>query len=246
MKKILCLLLTLVLVFACVSCNKNSGDDANNDTNNGNQSTDNGSNDTNNGGDDTDADANVDYVAKIFDTITASAPTQIVTKIDYIVGSKIYTSSYTTEKDSKTGVQRFEFHIKRYATVEELLPNNEKKIDGVVWKNADGSVIGSEGDTWSSAEAVGYLSEMLSLKKEYFKSVEFSDNNNDLVATVAAEYSERVFGAEIASSGDITVEVDTNGTYLYEVTVKYTTKSGATMRIVTSYDYAIINITDNK
>ena len=239
MKKILCLLLTFVLVFACVSCNKDKGDDKNDGGDNTNNN--NNNNDANDNAND-----NVDYVAEIFATVNSSDPTQIVSKIDYTVGNKTFTSSYTTERDSQTGVERFEFHIKRYATIEELLPGNVKELNGKVWKNADGSVINSEGDAWSADDAVGFLSEMLDVKKEFFKSVELSDNNKDLSAVISAENSERVFGSQINASGDITLTIDTNGTYLYQITVKYTTASGALINIVTSYDYSIIEITDNK
>ena len=59
MKKILCLLLTLVLVFAFASCNKDKGDDTTNGDNNTNIDN---SNDTNNDNNDTNNDANNDAV----------------------------------------------------------------------------------------------------------------------------------------------------------------------------------------
>ena len=226
MKKILCLLLTLVLSIGLVSCNLIGGKDSDDGNGaNGNQ-----------GG-------SVDTIAA---TVNSSTPTQIVTKVDYTAaGMSTVTSSYVTERDSKTGAEKFTFHIVRYATVEEMLPSATKTIEGTVWKNADGSVTNSNGDSWSAADAVGYLAEKLNLKSSYFKSYEISDNGNDLTAYVTAANSERVFGAKIDASGDIKLVVDTNGTYLYNVTVTYETVSGATVNIVTSYDYAVIDLSGN-
>lgn len=226
MKKILCLLLTLVLSFGLVSCNLFGGKDSDD-------------------GNDTNANQ-VSAVDTIANTVNTSSPTQIVTKVDYTAkGESTITSSYTTERDAKTGAEKFEYHIVRYATVEEMLPSGLKEIKGSVQKNADGSIIASTGDAWSAVDAVGYLAEKLNLKESYLKSFESSDNGNDLTAYVTAANSERVFGVTIAADGDIKVVIDTNGTYLYNVTVTYVTESGATVSIVTSYDYAVIDLTNN-
>lgn len=219
MKKIFCLLLTLVLTFACVSCNgigkKNEEEPEG-------------------------------TVETISATVNSSTPTQIVTKVDYIVeNEETLTSSYITEKDTNSGVERFTFHTKRYPTVEEMSPVAIKEIQGSITKDADGNVKSSDGDTWSKAEAVGYLPEKLNVIKSAFKTHTLKDKGNDLVATIAAADAERVFGADIGAAGDISLEIDTNGTYLYKVTVSYTTASGATIIVTTSYDYGVITIKDN-
>lgn len=218
MKKFLCLLLTLALTFAFVSCN---GIGKKNEESEGS-------------------------VATISATINSSTPTQIVTKVDYIVeGEDTLTSSYVTEKDTANGVERFTFHTKRYATVEEMSHESIKEIEGTVWKNADGSIKSSTGDTWSKADAVGYLPEKLTITESVFKTYKMTDKGNDLTATIAAGDAERVFGVDIAAASDISIVIDTNGTYLYKVTVSYATASGATIIVTTSYDYGVITIKDN-
>ena len=235
MKKILCLILTLVLSFGLVSCNlfgKDDKDDGGGNDNGGNT----------NGGN------KISAVEVINNTVNSSKPTQIVSKIDYIVvGEDTLTSSYTTEIDEKHNVEKFTFHIVRRSTdLSDPVPGGLKKIDGTVWKNADGSVTNSEGDTWSASDAVGFLAEKISLKESYLKNVEISADGNDLTAYVSADNAESVFGAAVKDAkGDIKIVVDTNGTYLYNVTVTYNTTSGATINIVTSYDYAVIDLTTN-
>ena len=251
MKKILCLLLTLVLVFACVSCNKgnntgNQNDDNTSDTNNdkNDNTTDDGKGD--NTTDDGKGDKVENTVEEISDILNSSVPTKITTKVEYIVeGEKTLNSYYITSKDSESGVEKFEFRIERFAKIEEMLPDNVKKIDGIVYKNADGSVKSSSGDAWSAAEAVGYLPEKLALNENYFATYEIDESGNNLFAVVKADEIERVFGVEIAGISNVEVEVETNGKYLQFVTVTYTAASGATVVINTSYEYSAITITDN-
>lgn len=228
MKKILCLLLVVVLAFACVSCNKKGDEDdggKNNDVTLG---------------------KTVKTVSGISEIIAASAPTEVITTVNYAAeGEEPLFSSYKTYVDRAAGVEKFEFSVKRYPAVEELWPTDIKQIQGTVWKKADGSVISSEGDAWSAADAVGYLPEKLTIKASYFKSVEFNEES-DMTAVIEAKNSAKVFGVEIAALSDITLKMNTNGLYLYEINVSYTAASGAVVTIVTTYDYADVTITDVK
>lgn len=220
MKKLLCLLLALVCMTMCVSCFGNGNDD-----------------------DDNGAAATVETIAGI---INGSTPTKITTKVEYIVeGEETIVSSYDTEKDEANGIYVFTFNAKRPADVLELLPTNIKTISGSVRYNADGTVTASTGDTWSKEDAVGYLAEMINISTSSFKTYELKSNGEDLTGIVAAKDAKRVFGEDIAAASDITVEIDTNGTYLYTVTIEYTAASGATVKVSTSYDYAVINLKDN-
>ena len=220
MKKLLCLLLALVCMTMCVSCFGNGNDD-----------------------DDNGAAATVEAIAGI---INGSTPTKITTKVEYIVeGEETIVSSYDTEKDEANGIYVFTFNAKRPADVLELLPTNIKTISGSVRYNADGTVTASTGDTWSKEDAVGYLAEMINISTSSFKTYELKSNGEDLTGIVAAKDAKRVFGEDIAAASDITVEIDTNGTYLYTVTIEYTAASGATVKVSTSYDYAVINLKDN-
>ena len=213
MKKILCLLLTLVLAIACVSCKNKNKDNSS------------GS------------------VESIANTVNSSNPTQVVTKVSLTKdGYGTLTSSYITEKDFDSGVEKFTFKTQKLAAVEEMLPESIKKIEGVVWKNADGSVTSSNGDSWSKEDAVGYVAEKLNIVASVFKTCEFKDNGNDLVAIADAKDAERLFGQDIGAKGDISIEIDTNGIYLYNVVVSYTTTDGAKIIVITSYDYAVVKL----
>ncbi|MBQ9070862.1 MAG: hypothetical protein IJY23_05900 [Clostridia bacterium] len=178
----------------------------------------------------------------IKETVESSAPTKIVTRTEY-VGVDTLSSMYITQKDRASGKAQFDFEYQRYATVEEMIPGGIKTVSGTVYYAADGTVSSASGESWSADEAIGYLSESLNLEKSGFKSHELSDSGNDLKAYVSAEDSLRVFGSNIDAEGDILLEVDTNGKYLYNVKISYTAKgTGATVVINTSYDYSLITL----
>ena len=91
MKKLLCLLLALVCITACVSC-----------VGGGNNDNDDG------------AVVSVETIAGI---INGSTPTKITTKVEYIVeGEETIVSSYDTEKDEANGIYVFTFNAK-YGTL---------------------------------------------------------------------------------------------------------------------------------
>lgn len=222
MKKILCLLLALVCMLACVSCIAG------------------GNNDGNDNADDNKAPATVETIAKI---INSSKPTQITTKVEYIEeGEETLVSSYNTEWDEAKGIYAFTFTRREKAFIEEYLPDDVKVTSGTVWYNADGTVTSSTGDSWSKENAVGYLPEMLNISTASFKTYELTSDGADLKGTVAKDDAKRVFGEDINAFSDITVEIDTNGKYLYKVVVEYTTAEGATVKASTSYDYAAVSI----
>lgn len=217
MKKLLCLLLAMVCMVSCVSCFGKDKDD--------------------------DGDKTAATVETIAGIINSSNPTQITTKVEYIVeGEETLVSSYNTERDEAKGIYAFSFTCRRKASIEELLPDDVKTATGTVWYNADGSIKASNGDEWSKEDAVGYLPEMININTASFKSYTIKNDGADLSGKIDAKDAKKVFGAEIGAASDITVDIDTNGTYLYTMSVEYTTSTGATVKITTSYDYAAVSI----
>ena len=109
---------------------------------------------------------------------------------------------------------------------------------GDVWYDANGTVSQTQGDTWDPNNVPAYLANALDISEARFASVTISEDGTDMTAEITPEESKRAFGAEIASEGNITVDIITDGTYLYRITVKYTAKdTGALVTVDTSYDY---------
>ena len=223
MKKIICFLLVLVCLFACVSCNvKDKIQDTAGDLlgNFGKKST----------------------VEDISETIGASKPTKIVTRSEY-VGEDTLTAMYTTLVDRNSGKTQFDFEYQRYADIEDMLPTSIMTVAGSVTYNADGSVTSASGESWTAEEAMGYLAESIHVDASGFSSYELTNGGNSLKAYVPVSESVRIFGTAIDADGDILLEIETNGKYLYSVKVSYTANdTGAAVVISTSYDYALVTL----
>lgn len=181
-------------------------------------------------------------VAKISEIVNNSSPTKVYTKIEY-VGSETLTAKYTTLVDRNSGNSKFDFEYQRVAKIEEMLPSNVKTVKGSIWYDADGNVSHNEGETWVAEDVSGYLAYSLEISETRFAKYEMKDGENDLYAEISPAEAKRVFGADISAEGNIVLEIDTNGKYLYLVTIRYTAKdTGAIVTIQNSYDYATVNI----
>ena len=179
----------------------------------------------------------VEGISKI---VNDSVATKIVTQVDYVPtdDEQALSGIYTTAIDRDSGKSQFTFKYSRYATVEELHTGYIKTVDGSVWYDANGDISRNEGDTWEPNNATAYLPNSLDISAARFASVTMSEDDTDMTAEIAPAESKRVFGTAIAAEGNIVLEVETDGTYLYRISVTYTAKdTGALVTAITSYDY---------
>ena len=218
MKKIICLLLILACAFAMVSCKQEE--------------------------DNTPDVATVETISKI---VNNSVATKIVTKTEYLIeGEDSLIGKYETTIDRTRGNSRFDFEYTRYAKVEEMNDGYIKTVQGTVGYDSNGNVSYNNGDSWTSTDATAYLPFNLNIDEARFVSYQISEDGTDLIAEIAPEEAKRVFGTDISANGNISLEVDTNGEYLYEIRITYTAKdSGAQVDIQTSYDYAKVSVKFN-
>lgn len=214
MKKLICLVLVLVCSFALFSCGDKNGD----------------------GGS---VNSKVETISKI---VSESVPTKIVTQSEYVIGDETLTGQYTNEIDRTRGNERLTFVYTRYAKIEEMSPSPIKTLSGVVRKNKEGNY-SCDGDEWKAGDATAYLPLALNIDEARFASYEISEDGTDLTAEIAPAESKRTLGTDIDAEGNITLKIQTNGQYLYEVEVSYTAKdTGALVVILTSYDYSQIKL----
>ena len=226
MKKIICLLLALLCTFAMFSCNEDTPPATDNNDNGNNQQAPEGNPELDN----------------LIAVINSSKPTKIVTHTDYKYGDDVFKGRYTTYIDRANNKSQFDFSYQRMAVPgEDISDSHIMTIPGTVYYK-DGQVSDTEGALWSDP-GYGYLELALSLSANKLDNITFSEDGEDMTATVSAENSIRVFGTAIAADGDITIEIDTNGKYLYTVKISYTAKdTGAIVAINTSYDYANVTL----
>ncbi|MBE6634965.1 MAG: hypothetical protein E7617_02020 [Ruminococcaceae bacterium] len=216
MKKIICLLMVFACMFSMASCNLFNKDNG-------------------------DGEVKSD-VAKISDIIAESQPTRIVSHSDYqITGGKLLKGIYTTQVDRVSGKSQFDFSYVKRADVADMNPaGSYVSVEGTVCYNADGSVSSEIGDAWLSS-GTGYLPYSLSIAEVRFESYTVSEDKNTLTAEITSAESRRVFGVQIESEGNITLTIETDGTYLHYVTVSYATEN-ATVTVKTSYDYGLVTL----
>lgn len=216
MKKLICLLLAIVCVFSFVACaDKENPDDS--------------------------TDSSTDSVGKldaINEIISSSLPTTIVTHVKYAYEDETFGGNYVTEIDRANNKSQFNFTYERAAIPGEDAGNSYKKsVTGLV-QFKDGEVKRHEGADWQTL-GQGYLELELSLSETKLKDIEFSEDGKSLTAKISAENTVRVFGSAISADGDVSLSIETNGEYLYNVSISYTAvDTGAAVTVNTSYEYA--------
>ena len=225
MKKIICLLLALVCLFAVVSCDDNSGDQT------GEQQGD------QNGGQDGGSDKETKSISEV---IAMSKPTVVTTHIAYN-GDDVLEGEFITRTDGAISV--FEYNYQRLATVPEMSDGRIKTVEGKIYYK-DGQVYTTEGEAWVDVDTYVTSPFTVRIEEDKFKTYELSEDGKTLEGTIVAENSERVLGTAINADGDISIEIITNGySYLYYINVSYKAAgSGALVTINTSYDYSSVEL----
>lgn len=214
MKKIICMLLTFVLALSCFAVLTACGDDE------------------------------VEVGPTVYEIVKTSEPTKIVTLVSFTDAKGVDLGArYVTEIEGENSI--FEYEYKRYRTPEEGVADNSdepvKTLAGKVYYK-DHLYLTSEGDEWEAASANG-VTATFDLKEEYLTSPALSEDGSTLTATLTAENAAKVFGTDLKANGEIALTVTVVGTSLTGVTVSYTTASGATVVIRTSYSYDTITLT---
>lgn len=224
MKKITALLLALVLSLVCciavVSCD---------DDNSGNGNGGNGDNSGNGGN------GGISSVVSIYDLVKNVNATKIVTgaTVTATNGDDL-SASVITERNGNDSITSYAY--RRYATPAESLANNN--FDRIVEENVtiyckDG-LYSTDGISWK-VEVPTTLDVKFDLREEYLTNPNVSEDGNELTATLSAENAKNVFGTDMSASGDITLKVVSNGIMLYTVELTYTTTSGSSVYIKTTY-----------
>ena len=213
MKKIICLLMVFACMLTMASCDL-----------------------FNRGGDDV-ATSGVENIAEI---VNNSVPTRVVSHVDYMItGGKTLKGIYTTQVDRTSGKSQFDYSYDKMAQLSDMNPGGAYvNVSGTVLYNADGTVSEESGDAWVSG-GQGYLPYSLSIAEARFASFTVSEDGKTLTAEIAPSESRRVFGVEVEATGNITLTVETDGSYLHYVTVNYATAE-ATVIVRTSYDYGAV------
>lgn len=217
MKKIICLILALTMALTCVFALASCGDDPAPTPDNG------------------------DNTPEIYGIVAESAPTKIVTHVDYTdAQDEDLSGTYTMSIEGNNSI--FEYVYKRYSTIEEGVAEDcgrIKTIEGTIYyKDGQYSYNGGE---WG-AEAPTASDLKFNIDPTVLTNATISEDGCTLTASLDKETALAVIGTDLSAEGTVELTVETNGTYLTRVVITCTTTSGGEMTITTSYSYSPIEL----
>ncbi len=182
-------------------------------------------------------------VSGVCDLVASAAPTKVVTKATIVAANgDDLSSSLITEIEGSNSISTYTY--KYYPTPAESLENGSfdriaTKTDVIYYKDGLYSVDG--GKSWVAA-APSALSIKFDLQESYLTDTQLAEEGAVLSAKVNAENALKIFGTDMEADGDIAITVTTNGVNLYMVELSYTTASGATVNIQTTYTYQPLSL----
>ena len=178
----------------------------------------------------------------IYELAANSAPTVIVTAVDYIDadGTQLI-GDYTMSIEGDNSI--CEFLYQRYRLPEDGVADDTyemiKEKKGTIYYK-DGAY-STDGDEYE-AEAPTAIQLRFNLDKDYLKDVSISEDDTVLTAKISPENAKHVLGTDLKAGGDISITVKTNGVNLTMVFVECVAVNGATVSIRTSYSYNSVNL----
>ena len=178
----------------------------------------------------------------IYELAANSAPTVIVTAVDYIDadGTQLI-GDYTMSIEGDNSI--FEFLYQRYRLPEDGVADDTyemiKEKKGTIYYK-DGAY-STDGDEYE-AEAPTAIQLRFNLDKDYLKDVSISEDDTVLTAKISPENAKHVLGTDLKAAGDISITVKTNGVNLTMVFVECVAVNGATVSVRTSYSYNSVNL----
>lgn len=175
----------------------------------------------------------------IYSIANNSTATAITTKIGYkSAAGEDFGGWYVAKRDGNNMIVEYEYD--RYQTIEESVEsgNSDRKIKEV------GTVYYLNGKYYDSGDAtktpwVGSPLDVnfkFNLDKSKLSNI-VTPEDNVLYATMTSEACSEMFGITINCEGTISLYIATNGVQLTEMQMVYTTASGASVTVFTTYSY---------
>lgn len=166
-------------------------------------------------------------------------PTRIVTDVTYQEkdGGSTYGGHYVTESEGQNAIMTYEYT--RPARLDEAADSETKTVKGTIYYK-DGKV-STDGDTYET-ESLVWSGGSFALDKALLADVTVSEDGRTLTATLTPENAEKILGSAPSTDGNITLTVKSNGTYITNVNLAYTTPSGAAVTVRTSRSYNVIQL----
>lgn len=218
MKKIICLLLALVTVFAFVSCGEpcatcvDENDDGKCDV------------------------CELDYVSPenvIFNMVAASSPTTVKTVTEASYDGVSYVGVYDTVI-YEDGSFTYSFNQQRPVHINEDIDEPYVTEEGTV-EYANG-IYSLNGETVTSAPDVAYLNIKAAITKANISEYKVDSTGRELTATINAAACKTIFGINV-NAENVSLTVKTNGVRLHQIILSYEDVNGVVVTAQTSFAY---------
>ena len=218
MKKIICLILAIVTVFAFVSCGEpcavhvDENGDAKCDV------------------------CDLDYVSPedvIFGMVASSSPTTVKTVTEATYDGVSYIGTYETII-YEDGSFDYSFSQERPVHIGEDIDEPSVTESGML-SYADG-VYMLNGEAVTGAPDVAYLNIKSAITKENITNFKVDSTGRELTATIDAAACKTIFGINV-NAESVSLTVKTNGVRLHQIILSYEDASGVVVTAQTSFAY---------
>ena len=218
MKKIICLLLAMVTVFAFVSCGEPCAVHVD---------------DNSDGKCDV---CEIDYVSPenvIFNMVAASNPTTVKTVTEASFDGVSYVGVYDTVIYDD-GSFTYSFNQQRPVHIDEDIDEPYVTEKGTV--GYENGVYTLNGEAVVGAPDVAYMNIKAAINKTNITNFKVDSTGRELTATINAEACKAIFGINV-NAESISLTVKTNGVRLHQVILSYEDANGVVVTAQTSFAY---------
>ena len=184
--------------------------------------------------------------ASIYDMVNSSKANSITTSVDYTTeGGVALPGWYVVKREGNDMIVEYDYW--RYAEVEESVATGslDRKINekGAIYYH-DGKYYDAEDETKTPfiGSPLEYNFKLNIDKSKLLSEVTPVNNANERYVSMSAEDCKAMLGVDLGATGTVNVRILTNGVQLSELEVIYTTASGASATILSTYDYGNITL----
>ena len=178
--------------------------------------------------------------ATIYEIANNSTATAVTTKIAYAGadGGEDFDGWYVAKRDGNNMIVEYEYN--RFRTVEESVAdgNTDRIVEekGVAYYFNGKYYNGGDDTVTPWVDLPLDIKFSFNISQDKLTNIKTPDINS-LKAEMTAEACREMFGIDISAEGPIALTIITNGIQLTEVEISYTTDSGASVTIRTTYSY---------
>ena len=184
--------------------------------------------------------------ATIYDMVNSSKANSITTSVDYTTAKgDMLPGWYVVKRDGNDMIVEYDY--KRFATIEESVASGSLETiipESGAYYYHDGKYYDKNDETKTPfvGSPLEYNFKLNIDKSKLLSENTPMNNSNERYVTMSAESCKEMLGVDLNASGTVSVRILTNGVQLSELEITYNTASGASVNILSTYDYGNITL----